>query len=98
MIEVDEQLLQELTRRYEPTVVPACRRCGATLEIVACAGGSPTRYACSTQTNTTLPADWKHYEASQWEDRRQGGDEDVMRLIAAYRALRTSPARPAPGE
>lgn len=48
MIEVDEQFLQELTRRYEPTVVPACRRCGAPLEVVACGGGSPTRYDCST--------------------------------------------------
>ena len=95
---VDEQLLQELTRRYEPTVVPACRRCGAPLEIVACGGGSPTRYACSTQTNTLLPADWQHYEASRWEDRRQGGDQAVMQLVAAYRALQTAPAAPAPGE
>ncbi|OUM00063.1 hypothetical protein [Variovorax sp. JS1663] len=90
---VDEQLLEELTRRYEPPVVPACRTCGAPLEVVACGGGSPTRYACSTQTNTLLPVDWQHYEASRGEDRRQGGDQAVMQLIAAYRALQT-PASP----
>lgn len=27
-----------------------------------------------------LPADWQHYEASQWEDRRHGVDEGVMQL------------------
>lgn len=96
MTAVDEQLLQELTRRYQPTVLPACPRCGGPLEVVACGGGRPTRYACSTQTKTMLPADWNHYEASQWEDRRQGGDEGVMQLIAAYRAMRTPATAPEP--
>lgn len=87
---IDQQLLKELTRRYEPTEVPPCRVCGAPLEVAAVGGGSPTRYACSTQSATNLPTDWDHYERSRWEDRRQGGDEAVMRLIAAYRALRGS--------
>ena len=28
-------------------------------------GGSPTRYACSTQSVSTLPTDWDHYERSR---------------------------------
>ncbi|CAN7781835.1 hypothetical protein LJR175_008172 [Variovorax sp. LjRoot175] len=87
---IDEQLLQELTQRYEPTVVPVCRVCGAALEVAAVGGGSPTRYACATQSASVLPTDWDHYERSRWEDRRQGGDEAVMQLIAAYRALMAS--------
>lgn len=87
MTAVDEQLLATLTKRYEPTIAPPCRVCGAPLDIVACGGGSPTRYACSTQSASNLPTDWDHYDRSRWEDRRQGGDEDVMLLIAAYRAL-----------
>jgi len=86
-LQVDEQLLQELTSRYKPTMVPPCRICGAPLEIAAVGGGSPTVYACSTQSATNLPADWDHYERSRWEDRRRGGDPAVMELIAAYRAL-----------
>lgn len=57
------------------------------VEVAAVGGGSPTRYACSTQSATGVPADWDHYERSRWEDRRQGGDERVMQLITAYRAL-----------
>lgn len=79
----DSELLDVLTKRYEPTQVPPCRVCGAELTIVSCGGGEPTRYVCSTQS-LTKGIDWRHYESSQWEDRRQGGDADVMELVSRY--------------
>lgn len=81
----DSELIAELTKRYVPTKVPPCRVCGAELSITACGGGKPTQYACSTQSIAT-GIDWEHYQNSEWEDRRQGGDVDVMELIARYRA------------
>jgi hypothetical protein len=84
---IDEQLVQELTKRYKPTEVPPCRVCGARLKVAAAGGGGPTQYVCSTQSATNLPADWEHYERSRWEDVRSGGDAGVMQLLAAYSAL-----------
>ncbi|WP_454912925.1 hypothetical protein [Variovorax gossypii] len=82
-----EKDLQELEARYRATDVPACRVCGAPLVCVASGGGSPTRYACSTQESVKRPVDWEHYERSRWEDRHQGGDSRVMDLVASYRRL-----------
>ena len=90
MERTDNELLEVLTSRYEKTVVPACRVCGAPLEVSACGGGEPTRYACSTQSSMKGGIDWTHYENSQWEDRRKGGDRDVMELIRRY--LKKTPA------
>lgn len=50
-IEFDEQLLQELTQRYEPTDVPDCRRCGAPLGVVCKTGPSRRCFASITCSN-----------------------------------------------
>lgn len=82
----DSELIEVLTKRYEATEVPPCRVCGAPLSVSQCGGGSPTGYVCSTQRSVLGRIDWTHYENSQWEDRRQGGDEDVMEFISRYLA------------
>lgn len=85
---MSEPDLQALEARYRAPDVPACRICGGPLVCVASGGGSPTRYACSTQqSGSGRPVDWNHYDGSRWEDRLQGGDSLVMDLVASYRAV-----------
>ena len=82
------ELMQILQERYESTVVPPCRICGAPLRVTAIGGGRPTKYACSTQRlGDGYPTiDWEHYECSKWSDYRQGGDSAVVELLCRFRA------------
>lgn len=93
--------LRDLRKRYAPSVIPPCRVCGAELAMQAIGGGQPTRYACSVAASAR-PTDWDHYRRSEHEDRRQGGDEDVIRVIDAFeasqRAIVAEPDYPAPTE
>lgn len=87
----DEELLQSLRESYEPTVVPPCHICGRELSIQAIGGGKPTVWACSGRddNDSYLPGRGfidEHYSNSRYEDRRQGGDERVMELVARFNA------------
>jgi len=89
----DAALLAKLRERYAPTVIPPCRMCGGELSIARIGGGHPTIWTCSGQErgeNGLLhwktgrsPAD-KHYSDSEFTDRRQGGDADVIELIERF--------------
>lgn len=90
-----DNLIARLIERYTPPTIPPCRVCGAALAIAACGGGKPTKYACSSQQlGNGKPFDWDHYGASEWEDRRQGGDPDVLELIEFARSIPTAAAVP----
>ena len=73
----DAELIAVLNDRYEPSKIPPCRVCGGELSIGAIGGGEPTRYGCMADNGA-------HYGHSTWEDRRQGGDGDVLELIARF--------------
>ena len=88
----DCEILQELIRRYKPSVIPPCRVCGGELSIGAAGGGEPTRWACSGYEDdperpgcVRLMAGRKladeHYARSEYVDRRRGGDGLVMEMI-----------------
>lgn len=75
------ELINKLKERYSPPTVPACRVCGGPLEVASCGGGRPTRYRCSSTRLAEGKMDWEHYDRSEWEDLRQGGDPDVLELV-----------------
>lgn len=82
---IDEQLLQELTLRNEPTLVPACRRFGARWMSLLVAAAAPAgTLARRRRTPRSRPPG--------------ATDEGVVQLIAAYRALLTPLAARTPGE
>jgi len=78
------ELLSKLKERFSPTVVPPCRVCGGELELASFGGGQPTQYRCKAAWTAAGATDWGHYERSGWEDRRQGGDPDVIELISIF--------------
>lgn len=79
----DAELIEMLTKRYEPSVIPPCRVCGAKLRIGAIGGGQPTRWACPKAQGKD-GMDWAHYRQSGFEDRRHGGDSDAIQLIKRF--------------
>jgi len=89
----DAALLAKLRERYAPTVIPPCRVCGGELSLESFGGGMPTIWRCSPwQPTEDEPlrrkpgrgiAD-KHYSDSEFIDRRQGGDADVIELIERF--------------
>ena len=89
----DAGLIEQLERAYLPPQVPPCRICGAELSIASMGGGYATVYRCSAVKPVDGKFDWKHYEQSEWQDYRQGGDPRVIELVKRYRAL-SAPAQP----
>lgn len=102
------QDIDDLRKRYAPSVIPPCRVCGGELSISSCGGGNATTYACSMQEDDPDRSGWLrmksgrgeneygkggHYSDSQWTDRHGPGDERVIALLDAV--LASSPAAPA---
>lgn len=85
---INGTVLDALVARYTPPEIPPCSVCGAALEISSFGGGRPTQWRCSkVDLGDGKPFDWDHYNQSGWEDRRAGGDSDVVALVNAYRAV-----------
>lgn len=93
----DDQLIVRLTERYAPSVIPPCRVCGEPLRMCG-SGGGPTVWGCSGQEDDPDRPGWlrykpgrrcadEHYMRSRFEDRRRGGDDDVIKLIGRFRKL-----------
>lgn len=51
----DTEIVEVLTDRYAPSVIPPCRVCGGELSICAIGGGEPTRWACSPTVSDPDP-------------------------------------------
>ncbi len=91
------ELVEELTELYRPSVIPPCPVCGGPLSPQQMGGGEPAVWACSTNEDDPDKPGYvrrkagrgvadEHYSASQYIDRRQGGDELVMELIRRFTA------------
>jgi hypothetical protein len=88
----DDDLCWVLQQHYAQPSIPPCRICGDQLAPQRVGGGEPTVYACSGRNEDGT---WKtgrsfvdeHYRESHFEDRKSGGDDRVMELIARYQRL-----------
>ena len=92
----NDELIARLTEKYKPSEIPPCRFCGGKLSIGSIGGGKPTVWACSTMEDDPDKPGYlrvkvdrqridDHYSQSRYEDRRQGGDSDVMELIKRFK-------------